>query len=658
MPRVEIHDNSTQALIEILERAYAISYDLQSNAAPVASFSLPRDDPKWSAVQAFREVWLFNDLDELIDIFRIAPVQERRELNGTMATVQLEGFVCALQDDLVAAERIYTNQSVTAILTDLLTFQAVARVSIGTVDAALDKVISTRASFINVMRAAWETRNVVGGFMSVDAVGPAFTTRQLNLRADPGQDVGQRIYKGFNLRGLAKASETAGVFTKVWPLGRGEGRTQLIPSSDKLLAQPATLTLVGGSRSLLTFNDAFRRYKGWTALAGALPTGVDANDTRSRPMKIWRAAVDETANFEQGADERTLRSTTNNYNPGAGAWTIDFVHADYLIADAEKALYGTIGNAFVDKSLENSDALVRAAALYLDGVRAPRISHEVAVADLARVYTTESFERLHLHDKVNVFDPDLGITTKDRIVAARYGDMADPSSFTIVVSNLELADLEPRAVAIRDRVRKYEQQPDGATTLLGPDSFEDNVDATHAYTRNIEIPSDAVSVLSVKLRMRTKNYRYYVSAASTASAGASTSGQIQNTTNAATNNNSDGITDVASAHQHNISASHAHIYIGQHDHNIPGHGHSTTLTPGIIETTSPSAIEVKVDGTVASASATSLDDFDLTPYLTRNADGTIVRGLHTVTFTPNGNGRIQATIKGVVFLQSRGVIAG
>jgi hypothetical protein len=682
--RVEIHSKTDQSLVEILERAYKVSYDLEANAAPEASFMLPRDDPKWSAVAPFQEVWIYNDLDELIDVFRIAPVQERDEETGTTGLVRCEGFAQVLQDDFIYDELIFTNETVTGILTTLLGYQTTPRVTLGTIDSALDKTgISTRAVNVNVMRAVWEVRNLIGGFISVDPLPGTPTIRQLNLRADPGQDIGQRIHKGLNLRAIQRSTETQAIVTKVWPLGRGEGRTQQRPSTDKLLAQPASLALVASGRSTLTLTDPYRRYKGWTAAGAALPNGADALDVRSRPMKVWRGVTDETANFEQGADERTLRSKLNDYNPGAGAWTIDYVHADYLIADAERALYGTIGNSFVDKTFEKSSALVRAAALYLDGVKAPRTSYEVSVADLSRIYPDESFERLHLHDKVNVYDPAIGVTTKDRIVAVHYGDMQDPASFTIRVSNVELAELVSRAVQTSDKVRKYEGQPDGATTLLGPDSFEDNVDAPHPYTRNIEIPSDAVSVLSVRLRMRTKAYRYYVSAATSAGGGGETtssSGGAQTVTSTtdtggATPSNSGGDTGhTHDAHQdplqthsfyqhdHTIGHSHPHAHdltTANHTHTVDtSHTHVLTLTPGIVETTTPTAIEVKVDGVVASATATSLDDFDLVPWLSKNADGSIVRGLHTVTFTPNGVGRIQATIKGVVFLQSRGVIAG
>jgi hypothetical protein len=766
--RVEIHSPVDQTLIEILERAYRVSYDEQVNAAPMGSFMLPRDDSKWSSIVPFREAWIFNDLDELIDLFRIAPVQERREDEGTTAMVKLEGYGCVLQDDLIYDEQIYTNQSVTNILTALLAFQSVARVSLGTVDASLDKVITIRAANVNVMRACWEVRNVVGGFISVDPVGGNPAQRKLNLRADPGQDIGQRIVRGFNLRGMAKTTETQPVVTKLYPLGRGEGRPQIRPSADKLTAQPATLANAGvvGQRATLTITDLYSRYKGWTAAGNALPDGIDAKDTRSRALNVLFGATDDTANWEQGVNERQLRSKVNNYTPPAGAPTLDYVHAEYLIADDTVGTYGTIGGTLVDKSHETSDALVRAARVYLETAKLPRVSHEIRVHDLARIYTTESFERLHLYDKVNVWDPELGITTKDRIVALKYGDMQDPESFEVTVANVELAALTSRSVSVADRVRKYEGQPDGATTLYGPDSFEDNLTATFPYSRNIEIPLEALSVLSLKLRMRVKPYRMYESTATAAAGGgttvtsgassSSTSGTDATTStqynttegahqhtqtdtaapSASTTSVAPGSTDsatptsgnqltlhvhspstvshdhsatvpadivgstastgtestnhahqvthshtFATTHNHSVTVSHNHSMTGQaadgahthphthsinHSHTI-AHTHSVTLTdhihtitvnPGINETTTPGAMQVKVDGNVASAAATVLDDFDITPYLTRNGDGTIQKGLHTITFTPDVNGRVQATIKGLLFLQSRGAIVG
>lgn len=181
-------------------------------------------------------------------------------------------------------------------------------------------------------------------------------------------------------------------------------------------------------------------------------------------MKVWRAAVDETANFEQGADERTLRTKVNGYNPGAGAWTLDYVHADHLIADDTVATYGTIERPYTDRRFESSLELVRAARQTLDVVKQPRISYEVQVADLARNYPTETFERLSLYDQIDVVDDVISLAAKLRIVRTRYEDLGDPNTFSITVGLLESPATDVR---LQDRARKYDAMPDGASNHLG-----------------------------------------------------------------------------------------------------------------------------------------------------------------------------------------------
>jgi len=115
------------------------------------------------------------------------------------------------------------------------------------------------------------------------------------------------------------------------------------------------------------------------------------------------------------------------------------------------------------------------------------------------------------------------------------------------------------------------------------------------------------------------------------------------------------------SHSHTLDTGHSHTLNTSHSHSTDTtHSHSvtTTLTPGIVETTTPSTMELKVDWAVASATASSLSEFDLTPYLSKDADGDIVRGWHSLTFTPPVIGRIQANVVTQVFLQARGVVAG
>lgn len=804
--RVEIHSNTNQALIEILENVYHVGYEKASNQSPIAWFSLPRDDAKWSSIAAFREVWIYDDLGTLVDVFRILPFQEIHDDTTQEARVKLEGFATALQDDLVSAEVTWTNQTVTQILTDILAYQTTARVALGTIDAALNVIIAGyRVAFDNVMKACWELRNVTGGYISVDPVAGNPAARQLNLRAAPGQDIGQRVWKGWNLRSLGKTTDPTEAVTKLWPLGRGEGQNQQRPSSDILLAQPATFALGVAAPSTLVISDAYSRYKGWTAPGAPLPTGASATDTRSRPLRpkgtvappgapvvaagaaglpngTYRCVVtllngsletnagtevvvtvanqqinwssipvgppapwttgrrlyrtvaggapgterlvatindttttaftdnvsdatistappvptvntdvmDDTPNWVQGVDERTLRSTTNGYNPtGLLSWALDYVHADYLVADDTVGTYGTIARPYPDKRFESSLDLVRAARQALAVVKQPRVNYEVKVADLARTYPTETIERLALHDQINVVDDLLGTAAKLRIVRVHYEDLWDPNSFSIVVGTI---DSMPADVRLQDRARAYAQMADGATNIW-VDSFEDNLDPTHPYTRSIYIPPDAVAVNALTLNLKTKAYRYYVKAVSTTADAAHShvlpwanylNGQTSFSGTGASGGPSNAMADHSHAdpqggvtaganpiisntynpHTH-TGPSHAHgPSVGQYwlidtQTAVNGaHQHAITLVVGINETTTPATMELKVDGAVASASATTLTDFDLTPYLTKDAAGKIVRGWHDLTFTPDVNGRIQAAIYEKVFIQSRGVVAG
>lgn len=729
--RVELREKGTSALIDVLERAYNVGYDLELNKASVCHFSLPRDDPKWSGLTAFREIWLYGADDRLVDVFRLMPSRERRSGGGLEAEVVADGWATVLQDDVVQGEVVHTNQTVTAILTDLLARQGVVRVNATpVVDASLNLTITVRFAWDNLMAAAWAVRNVVGGYISVEPDGADPTIRKLYLRASPGTDIGKRVHKGFNLSEIAKRSDPTEVVTRLFALGRGEGVNQQKLSTDLLTAQAATFALSAGNRSTLTIDGLYSRYKGWTAAGAALPNGSDASDTRTRTLKVYRSAVDDSANWEQGADERTLRSTVNDYNPGAGPWTLDYVHADYVKADAEAATYGVVTRPWAEKSHENSAALLNAARQVLTLAKTPRVTYELKVVDLARQYPSESFERLGLGDQLNVWDPDLGITMKDRIVRIRYGDIDKPESYEIALSN-GLA--EDQVVTLARRQRQYETMPDGATNIW-TDIFEDNLDATHPYERRIYIPADAVQVNKMEVSYESKPYRYYVSAAGGSSAdnsqASSSSSSDANTSMTGTHANAtegthgthtgthsahaghgthtgthaahNAVADISmithdhggavlaegysDSHTHNTHADHVfdhsvwnhathsdhtlshsdHSYANHvltHTHGI-AHTHlhqhtiTVTLTPGIVETTTATAVTLEVDGTVVSGTPTSRTDFDLTPYLSRNTDGSIVRGWHTLKLTPNANSRIQGAIVEVVFLQSRGILKG
>lgn len=86
---------------------------------------------------------------------------------------------------------------------------------------------------------------------------------------------------------------------------------------------------------------------------------------------------------------------------------------------------------------------------------------------------------------------------------------------------------------------------------------------------------------------------------------------------------------------------------------MPDHTHAIQF--GIFKLDNvPSKVTIKVDGNPVPYTATNGDNIDLIPYLSKDSEGRVNRGWHTVTITPNDLGRINAQIYTQFFIQSRG----
>lgn len=100
---------------------------------------------------------------------------------------------------------------------------------------------------------------------------------------------------------------------------------------------------------------------------------------------------------------------------------------------------------------------------------------------------------------------------------------------------------------------------------------------------------------------------------------------------------------------------HAHqVTVPEHSHqmNIPAHAHEIEF--GIFEGPTPTEITIRVDGNVMPGTAINGTNIDIIPYLSKDPDGKIIRGWHTVEIIPNSLGRVVANIHTQLFVQSRG----
>ena len=117
-------------------------------------------------------------------------------------------------------------------------------------------------------------------------------------------------------------------------------------------------------------------------------------------------------------------------------------------------------------------------------------------------------------------------------------------------------------------------------------------------------------------------------------------------------------------HTHSVSVNaHTHtVSIPAHSHDVTVDAHTHELTPGIYDGPVATSVAIQVDGEAVPPEAITDYELDLTPYLSKDEDGKIIRGTwHTITITPdagteneNGLTRIEAAIFVMTFARSQG----
>ena len=228
-------------------------------------------------------------------------------------------------------------------------------------------------------------------------------------------------------------------------------------------------------------------------------------------------------------------------------------------------------------------------------------------------------------------------------------------------------------------------------------AFADNADASHPAEIRILIPDSVVHINSIRLDGVIENARGYSNAVSTTEATAVTTGGGGATSRtssavALTPSNTEAIDDGglgAANHNHGIprdtrlavvngsneitgsvgwtpSGAHEHE---PHDHTftLNNHTHSLQIPAlsiknayGIYESGRADYVTIKVDGhTITDAQHSngrfsSISDLDITAAFTGAGDGTITRGWHTLTLTPNKLTRINVSLAVQLFANSRG----
>lgn len=110
-------------------------------------------------------------------------------------------------------------------------------------------------------------------------------------------------------------------------------------------------------------------------------------------------------------------------------------------------------------------------------------------------------------------------------------------------------------------------------------------------------------------------------------------------------------------HQHSVTIKpHTHsLEIESHSHDLELPPHTHDLEYGIFQYDKmPTKHTIKVDGKVIPITSLSGDNIDIVPYLSKDEDGKVLRGWHTLEITPNDLARVTAVVTTQFFIQSRG----
>ena len=371
------------------------------------------------------------------------------------------------------------------------------------------------------------------------------------------------------------------------------------------------------------------------------------------------------------------------YGEGVNQLTITAVNSGVAYLDASTvATYGVIATTFVDKAEENAATLKAKAAAWLETVKNPRVTYSVDGADIYSI-TGESLDRFRDPGiMVLVQDEDIGNFTA-RIVSVSKSDLTgEPGNISVEISN-KILDSADSFTDLQKRQHVNEVYAQGATNLDSHD-FADNCDPDNPAVIKFYLPEETVRVNKMMLSYEAGQFRAY----SKAIEGGGAITKSTEAGGAVVDTDTDvqifvpGLSEEPTAE----GGEHEHSYYdangtggttrttsseGSHTHMLYKHAHRITLPPhthemilpnhtheidyGIYLGPEPTSVTVAVDGnTVTDQTATSGNDINIIPYLSKDTDGKITRGWHEIKITPDDLGRLVANIVTQLFVQSRG----
>ncbi|HDR4187819.1 phage tail spike protein [Bacillus anthracis] len=222
MKHIKLYDKQLQ-LKAYLENAFKIKYSPPLNELWTAGFSLPFTDPKREEIETFDYVEIF-DNGKRIGLFRIMDSEEEREVSQKIITYDCEHVLSTLMDSVLFGYHERINLTTRENIEYLLSKQRIKHWKLGQCD------------FVKYFQYSWENEDTILG--PIYSIAKPFDEKfqwtwddtsypwTLNLVKYSDEITGELRYRK-NMKGIKRKVEAKDVMTRIYPLGYGEGVNQL-----------------------------------------------------------------------------------------------------------------------------------------------------------------------------------------------------------------------------------------------------------------------------------------------------------------------------------------------------------------------------------------------------------------------------------------------
>ncbi|MCM3032834.1 phage tail protein [Niallia sp. MER 6] len=625
--------NSDRKLVAYLENAYEVSYEKKLNEIPLASFSLPLDDPKVAECKPLYYVDIPNH-----GLFRIMPSSTLRNETDKKITFNLEHVLATLLDDVLFQYHQTTNRTTRYNIEYILSQQSTTHWKLGT--CAFDKYFAYK----------WENENGLLG--AINSIAEPFDENYewtydtssypwtLNL-IKPSSTPTCEIRYAKNLVENKRDEDPTDITNRIYALGYGEGVNQLKidkVNSGKPYVEDTTSIATYGLKAYVYADTSIED-------AATLLANAKALLKQSSVPKVSYSvtAADLSALTGVSIDEFKCGKVVRIVDPDFGTFE------QRIVSESRSDIKG----ALEDVSLEIAN------------------KYEDIAGSIAGLERSRQINEVYSQGATNI----------DSHNFADNADSDNPAEITIYLPD-ELVRINKLVMSYKtDKFRAYERSIKGGGAIVDTTSSGGGSTQTSSSGGQSTQTSSSGGGVSTS----TESGGGTVQSTSTKSfAQLNLTSQVPQN---AIGGSAEGYPDygfhlhevqipgdyfehshsvTVPAHTHNFSVpAHTHsVSVPAHTHNvtIPAHTHELTLPNhthdiefGIFELDeSATSVQIVVDGNTVPFTATSGNLIDLIPYLDIDSNGKVNRGWHTIQIKPNKLARITAQVFSQVFLQSRG----